>query len=47
MEFSTIWRYRCWLFILPDIGTEIANIGKKLEKDCEAEEKENYFKTSG
>jgi preprotein translocase subunit SecA len=33
------------LFILPDIGTEIATIEKKkLEKDAEAEEKKRYSK---
>jgi preprotein translocase subunit SecA len=31
-------------FVLPDIGTEIAAIEKKLDKDAEAEEKNNYFK---
>ncbi|WP_158730015.1 MULTISPECIES: preprotein translocase subunit SecA [unclassified Flavobacterium] len=35
-------------FILPDIGTEIANIEKKkLEKDLEAEEKEKLFQDFG
>jgi hypothetical protein len=33
-------------FFLPDIGTEIAAIEKKLDKDAEAEEKNNYFKIS-
>ncbi|MFL9844335.1 preprotein translocase subunit SecA [Flavobacterium rhizosphaerae] len=32
-------------FVLPDIGTEIANIeNKNLEKEAEAEEKENLFR---
>jgi hypothetical protein len=32
-------------FVLPDIGTEIAAIEEKLDKDAEAE-KNNYFKIS-
>jgi preprotein translocase subunit SecA len=47
MELNTFWRYRFWLFVLPDIGTEIASYRKeKLDKDAEAEEKNNYFKIS-
>ncbi len=35
-------------FVLPDIGTEIANIEKKkLDKDAEAEEKEKLFQDFG
>ncbi len=35
-------------FVLPDIGTEIANIEKKkLDKDAEAEEKERLFQDFG
>jgi preprotein translocase subunit SecA len=33
-------------FVLPDIGTEIAYRKEKLDKDAEAEEKNNYFKIS-
>jgi hypothetical protein len=38
MEFSTYLAIQMLTFVLPDIGTEIAN-EEKLEKDAEAEEK--------
>jgi preprotein translocase subunit SecA len=42
MESNSFRRYWFWLFVLPDIGTEIAAIEKKNRKDAEAEEKKNY-----
>jgi hypothetical protein len=43
-ELNTFWRYRFRLLSFQTLELKFAAIEKKLDKDAEAEEKNNYFK---